>query len=73
MKPTHNQVKASIQTWLEYGENSLNRLGGHRGVFSPGGWDYEVLKAHLEDLRGLESLYTEDEINAHYGRRQSGG
>lgn len=41
----------AIEQWLEYGKNSQDKPGGHKGYFSPGGWAYEMLKTHAGFLK----------------------
>jgi hypothetical protein len=41
----------AIQDWLKYGMDTFNRIGGHRGYFSPGGFAFECLRAHFEALQ----------------------
>jgi len=43
-----DQIKSSIKHFLEFGQRAQLEQGG--GLFSPGGWDYECLKWHMENL-----------------------
>jgi hypothetical protein len=49
-------VIKAIRNFLEYGNDSLDKLGGHKGYYSKGGWAYERMREHVEELEAQEDI-----------------
>ena len=64
---TESNVKKSIESFLEYGEDEFGN--SHGGYFSGDGWAARVLKWHLNQLKFENSKGNHENINVRTGDR----